>query len=34
MIDFELTSADQKILANAHEQALIGRRYAQYYDRH
>jgi acyl-CoA dehydrogenase len=34
MIDFELTPADQKILSGAHEQALIGRRYAQYYDKH
>jgi acyl-CoA dehydrogenase len=34
MIDFELTPADQKVLADAHEQALIGRRYARYYDKH
>jgi acyl-CoA dehydrogenase len=34
MIDFELTPADQKILRGAHEQALIGRGYAQYYDKH
>ena len=34
MIDFELTPADQKILNSAHEQALIGRRYARYYDKH
>jgi acyl-CoA dehydrogenase len=34
MIDFELTPADQKLISGAHEQALIGRRYAQYYDKH
>src|ERR1700731_4016922 len=34
MIDFELTPADKKVLAAAHEQALIGRRYAEYYDKH
>ena len=34
MIDFQLTSADRKILSSAHEQALIGRRYARYYDKH
>jgi acyl-CoA dehydrogenase len=34
MIDFELTAADKKVLAAAHEQALIGRRYAEYYDKH
>src|SRR5579872_2253613 len=34
MIDFELTEADKKVLAAAHEQALIGRRYAAYYDKH
>ena len=34
MIDFELTQADKKVLAAAHEQALIGRRYAAYYDKH
>src|SRR6202050_940692 len=34
MIDFELTPADQEILSGAHQQALIGRRYAQYYDKH
>jgi acyl-CoA dehydrogenase len=34
MIDFELTPEDQKIIAAAHAQALIGRRYAAYYDKH
>ncbi len=34
MIDFELTPADKKVLDEAHRQALIGRRYAQYYDHH
>ncbi|MDO8431251.1 MAG: acyl-CoA dehydrogenase family protein [Candidatus Binatus sp.] len=34
MIDFELTTADQEILKLAHEQALIGQRYARYYDQH
>lgn len=34
MIDFELTPADEKILAEAHRQALIGRRYADYFDQH
>src|SRR5260370_39312996 len=34
MIDFELTIADEKILDSAHQQALIGRRYARYYDKH
>jgi len=34
MIDFELTTADEKILHSAHEQAIIGRRYARYYDQH
>jgi acyl-CoA dehydrogenase len=34
MIDFELTTADEKILDSAHQQALIGRRYARYYDKH
>jgi acyl-CoA dehydrogenase len=34
MIDFELTEADKKVLAAAHEQALIGRRYTAYYDKH
>ena len=34
MIDFAFTTADQKILSNSHEQAIIGRRYAQYYDKH
>jgi len=34
MIDFQLTPADEKILSSAHEQALIGRRYASYYDKH
>jgi acyl-CoA dehydrogenase len=34
MIDFAFTPADQKILSSAHEQAIIGRRYAQYYDKH
>jgi len=34
MIDFELTSSDQEILHLAHQQALIGRRYASYYDKH
>ncbi len=34
MIDFELTTADEKILNSAHEQAIIGRRYARYYDKH
>jgi acyl-CoA dehydrogenase len=34
MIDFELTTADEKILDTAHQQALIGRRYARYYDKH
>ena len=29
MIDFELTPADKNVLAAAHEQALIGRRYAR-----
>ena len=34
MIDFELTPEDQKVIAAAHAQALIGRRYAAYYDKH
>src|SRR5207253_3429924 len=34
MIDFELTQADRDILKLAHDQALIGRHYANYYDRH
>lgn len=34
MIDFELTATDEKVLNNTHEQALIGRRYARYYDKH
>jgi len=34
MIDFELTPADEQILKSAHEQALIGRRYSRYYDKH
>jgi acyl-CoA dehydrogenase len=34
MIDFQLTPADEKVLNNAHEQAIIGRRYASYYDKH
>lgn len=34
MIDFELTPADEKVLRSAHEQAIIGRRYARYYDEH
>jgi acyl-CoA dehydrogenase len=34
MIDFQLTPADEKVLRNAHEQAIIGQRYARYYDKH
>ena len=34
MIDFQLTSTDENVLRNAHEQAIIGRRYARYYDKH
>jgi len=34
MIDFQLTPADEKVLSSAHAQALIGRRYARYYDKH
>ena len=34
MIDFQLTSTDEKVLNSAHEQAIIGRRYARYYDKH
>ena len=34
MINFELTAADQEILALAHRQAEIGRTYANYYDKH
>jgi len=34
MIDFQLTPADEKVLSNAHGQAIIGRRYARYYDKH
>ncbi len=34
MIDFQLTEADEKVLKGAHEQALIARRYASYYDKH
>jgi acyl-CoA dehydrogenase len=34
MIDFQLTEADEKILGVAHDQAIIGRRYARYYDKH
>ncbi|MGC2443200.1 acyl-CoA dehydrogenase family protein [Candidatus Binatus sp.] len=34
MIDFQLTPADEKVLSRAHEQAIIGRRYASYYDKH
>lgn len=33
-MDFELTPADQKIIAIAHEQAKIARGYANYYDKH
>jgi acyl-CoA dehydrogenase len=34
MIDFQLTSTDENVLSSAHEQALIGRGYARYYDKH
>src|SRR5258707_11345894 len=34
MIDFQLTPTDEKVLTSAHEQAIIGRRYARYYDKH
>jgi acyl-CoA dehydrogenase len=34
MIDFQLTPADENVLNKTHEQALIGRRYARYYDKH
>jgi acyl-CoA dehydrogenase len=34
MIDFQLTPADESVLKSAHEQALIARRYASYYDKH
>jgi acyl-CoA dehydrogenase len=34
MIDFALTPADEKVLGSAHEQAIVGSRYAQYYDKH
>jgi acyl-CoA dehydrogenase len=34
MIDFQLTPADENVLSKTHEQALIGRRYARYYDKH
>jgi acyl-CoA dehydrogenase len=34
MIDFQLSPADEKVLSSAHEQAIIGRRYASYYDKH
>lgn len=34
MIDFQLTPADENVLKGAHEQALIARRYASYYDKH
>ncbi|WP_425156512.1 hypothetical protein [Candidatus Binatus sp.] len=34
MIDFQLTPADENVLSTAHEQALIGQRYARYYDKH
>lgn len=34
MIDFELTTADEKVLNSAHQQALIGQRYARYFDKH
>jgi len=34
MIDFQLTPADEKVLGNAHQQAIIGQRYARYYDKH
>jgi acyl-CoA dehydrogenase len=34
MIDFQLTPTDEKVLGTAHEQAIIGRRYARYYDKH
>ncbi len=34
MIDFQLTSTDENVLRSAHEQAIIGRRYARYYDKH
>ncbi|MGA9723628.1 MAG: acyl-CoA dehydrogenase [Candidatus Binatus sp.] len=29
-----MTATDEKVLNNTHEQALIGRRYARYYDKH
>jgi acyl-CoA dehydrogenase len=34
MIDFQLTPTDEKVLSNAHEQAIIGQHYARYYDKH
>ena len=34
MIDFQLTPTDEKVLNSAHEQAIIGQRYARYYDKH
>ena len=34
MIDFQLTPTDEKVLSSAHEQAIIGQRYARYYDKH
>ncbi|HEY6298890.1 MAG TPA: acyl-CoA dehydrogenase family protein [Candidatus Binatus sp.] len=34
MIDFQLTPTDEKVLRSAHEQAIIARRYASYYDKH
>ncbi|MHB8382020.1 MAG: acyl-CoA dehydrogenase family protein [Candidatus Binataceae bacterium] len=34
MIDFELTAGDKEVLALAHEQAELGRTYANYYDKH
>jgi acyl-CoA dehydrogenase len=34
MIDFQLTPTDETVLRSAHEQAIIARRYASYYDKH
>ena len=34
MVDFELTPTDEKLLDSAHQQALIARGYADYYDKH
>ncbi len=34
MIDFQLTSTDENVLSTAHKQAIIGQRYARYYDKH